>query len=159
MSYMIGTYQYFDNSFLYDVKEFQQPQIPTYEPGSFFDYLQKQHPKWFIILQKAGRLFFFNYKNYTMFIPQEDSISDQLLVNMDRQYALALFNRHTIEGSFDKLVLETSRYQQVSTLVSGKALLIVYNGNQIIIDQTAVILGHESRFPHVITHVISNLLV
>jgi hypothetical protein len=156
---MIGTYQYFDNSFLYDVKEFQQPQIPTYEPGSFFDYLQKQHPKWFIILQKAGRLFFFNYKNYTMFIPQEDSISDQLLVNMDRQYALALFNRHTIEGSFDKLVLETSRYQQVSTLVSGKALLIVYNGNQIIIDQTAVILGHESRFPHVITHVISNLLV
>lgn len=159
MSYMIGAYQYFDNSFLYDVKEFQQPQIPTYEPGSFFDYLQKQHPKWFIILQKAGRLFFFNYKNYTMFIPQEDSISDQLLVNMDRQYALALFNRHTIEGSFDKLVLETSRYQQVSTLVSGKALLIVYNGNQIIIDQTAIILGHENKFPHVITHVISNLLV
>ena len=159
MSYFVGTFQYFDNSFLHDVKDFDQPEIPTYEPGSFFDYLQKEHPKWFIIIQKAGRMFFFNYKTYTMFIPTEESIPENLLVNTDRQYALALFNRHTIEGSFDKAVIETSRYQQVSTLVSGKTLIIVYINNQIVIDQMARVIGNEKRFDNVVTHVISNLLV
>jgi hypothetical protein len=159
MSYFVGTFQYFDNSFLYDVKDFQEPSSPTYEPGSFFDYLQKNHPKWFIIIEKAGRMNFFNNKNYTMFIPQEESIPDYLLVNMDRQYALALFNRHTIEGIYDRNVIETSKYQQVSTLVSGKTLLIVCYNNEIIIDGVARIIGHENQYDNVVAHIISNLLM
>lgn len=159
MSYLIGAYQYFDNSFMYNVKDLPKPEIPTYEPGSFFDHLQKNHPKWFIIIQKAGRMFFFNYKHYTMFIPIEESIPDDLLVNMDRQYALSLFNRHTIEGTYDRNILETSRFQQVSTLVAGKTLVIVCYGNEIIIDQVAQIIGGEKTYPNVVTHMISNLLV
>lgn len=143
MSYLIGAYQYFDNSFLYDTKDYQQPKIPKYLVNTTLGYIQKEYPQWFTIIEKAGRLNFFESKKYTMFIPNNISLS--MLTSMDRQRALHLFNIYTVEGNYNIDILRTSCYQQLQTLISGITINIEYNpnddifyiNNRFIIDNTS----------------------
>lgn len=159
MAYQIGFVPPFENSFLYENKDFQKPKNPEYDTNSLFGYLQKKHPKWFTIIQKANRLNFFQYKSYTMFIPIEQSIPIELITQMDRQTALTLFNYHTLEGMFDKDVLETSRFQNLVTLIPGRDIYLtsVYGINTL--NKNVEILEYNQLFDKVIVHSISSLLI
>ena len=158
MAYMIGAYQYFDDAFLYSKNDYKKPCVPTYPEGSLQFYLKQHHPSWYLLLQKADRLNFFNQVGkYTMFVPVEEVIPKDVLA-YDRQSALTTFNFHTLRGIYDDQVLATSEYQQLTTLIDGRPLEYVNGSNGGILNRRYRIVASNRLFGNVMVHVIDGLL-
>lgn len=124
MSYLIGAYQYFDNQFINDVRNYQQPKsfVPV---SNLLAYLDKNHPRWLWIMKNAGRLYFFqDIRHYTIFLPDDSLFSDETLMNFDKEYCLRLFNKFVVRGWVTKDMLDTSSKQQITSLKSGESLFI-----------------------------------
>lgn len=156
MAYQNGTFQYFDNQFLYNNNDYRKPEIMIYPEDTFLGYIQKEHPLWFILLQKSGRNFN-TMKTYTMFIPMDLTADD--VISMDKNTALEMMNYHTIEGIYPLFVLETSNSQQLNTLISGKMMyLSIYDGD-IIFNNRSRLIGHGPRKDNVLIYTISNHLI
>lgn len=124
MAYLIGAYQYFDDSFLQNTLDFQKP-----KSHSFIDnlsvFMEEHHPYWWWIMKKAKRDMFFQRDNlhaYTMFVPINRTFNTQDLMNFDINFCLTLFNRHVLRGFINKEVLESSPIQQLTTLEYGETL-------------------------------------
>lgn len=157
---MIGAYQYFDDAFLYEKNDYQKPCVPTFPEGSLQAYLKQHHPSWYLILQKADRLRFFDcVGSYTMFVPVESVALATNVVRYDRQSALKAFNLHTLRGFYDEHVLATSPYQQLTTLTDGRTLeYTLVNGRGILDRHCEILPGNLLQFGNVIVHVIQNVL-
>ena len=52
MAYQIGFVPPFDNSFLYENKDYQKPNNPQYPPNSLFGYLQKNIQNGLLLYKK-----------------------------------------------------------------------------------------------------------
>ena len=157
MAYLNGTFQYFDNSFLYQPQDYRKPIVKQYSPDSLFGYLQQYHPKWFMIMEKAHRLDYFFQDSYTMFIPQEESLDEEFMLTFDRQTALQLFNYHTTKGFYEKANLETSKFQYINTLIQGgDPIFVISNGQNITLNNNACIIKYNIQFGNIILHIISN---
>lgn len=154
MAYMIGAYQYFDDAFLYSKQDLQQPKVITYTDDSLLGFLKNNFPDWYLIIQKAGRLNYFNNnQRYTMFVPiQQDT---KRILTFDRQSALHAFNLHTMRGSYDKAVLNTSQFQYLSTLTDGQPL---YYSDDGMINRHFKILQYDLVFDNVTIHIISDYI-
>lgn len=156
MAYFVGAYQYFDNKFLYDHQDLHKPEKKEYLPGTLLHFLKTNFPQWYLIMEKAGRLDFFDsVGSYTLFVPNAQS---QLILSYDRQAALQTFNTHTLKGFYDKEVLETSAFQYLNTLIDGKPILYTTNNDIGVINRTNPILQYNLVFDNVIVHVISNYI-
>lgn len=162
MAYMNGTFQYFDNTFLWDRQDYGKPVDVQYPEDTLFGYLQSHHPKWLLILQKAHRENLFGFQpnsSYTMLVPVEDSIPESLLTSMDRNTAYTLFNYHTLKGAYDKDVLQTSRFQYLNTLTDGQTIYYLSTPDGIgVLNRTSTILQYNIRFGNVVLHIISGIL-
>ena len=161
MAYTNGTFQYFDNSFMYNIKDFNKPIDKKYDPNTLLGYIQINHPKWFMILEKADRLHFFqkSYHNiWTMFIPNEDSLSFEFILNCDKNASLNLFNYHTLKGYYDKNILETSRFQNLNNLINGQSIYCISLPNEILLNHKVMIQKYDILYENVIMHIISSLL-
>jgi uncharacterized surface protein with fasciclin (FAS1) repeats len=156
-----GTFQYFDNAFLYDHQDFQKQKITTFPSNTLQGYLQSNHPKWFLLLEKAGRLDFFDksrHLNYTMFVPIESSIDEQFLLSFDKQYSLRTFNYHTLVGSYTKDVLETSNFQCLNTLIDGNPVYFQSFQGHGVLNRSEKIVQYNIQFGNVMIHLISGML-
>lgn len=155
MTYLIGAYQYFDDSFLQDTLDYQRPIVQTVR-DDITKYLEEHHPKWLWIMRKAKRFNFFqmdpNHK-YTMFLPDESTFSMIDLMNVDIQYCLMLFNKHVVHGKITRNVLDSSSIQQISSLTSGEPLYI----NRGIINDIWEIVQYDIHVDNVTIHVIHSL--
>lgn len=162
MAYTNGTFQYFDNSFLWDRADYSKPTQITYPPATLFGYLQKHHPKWLLVLQRAGKEHLFQFQpnsSFTMFVPTDDSLSNAMIVNMDKSTAITMFNYHTLRGAYDKNVLETSRFQHLHTLIDGQPIYYFSSPNgEGILNRTQNVLEYDITFGNVIIHTISGPL-
>lgn len=155
MAYMIGAYQYFDDAFLYAPNDYKKPCVPTYPEGSLQAYLKQNHPSWYLLLQKADRLDFFNrVGTYTMFVPIEDSLPKDIILPYDRQSALATFQLHTLRGMYNDEVLATSPYQQLMTLTDG--LPLEYTNGWL--DRRVRLVPSNRVFGNVMIHLVDGLL-
>jgi len=163
MAYMNGTFQYFDNTFLWDRQDYKKPTIHEYPPGTLFGYLQEHHPKWLLVLKAAHRENLFTFtpnSSFTMFIPIEDSIPDQLITSMDRNTAWTIINGHTLQGAYTKDVLGTSRYQNLSTLTDGNTIYYTCTTDGIgILNRRESVLKYNIQYGNIILHLISGLLL
>lgn len=157
MAYINGSHQYFDNSFLYNVRDFHRPEKPRYDKNSLKGYLFNNHPKWFSIMEIADRLDFFQqgyFSLWTMFIPDESILSNLDIINMDRNTALKIFNYHTLKGFYNQNILKTSRYQELSTLIYGQTLKI---SDYDILNYSSKIIKYDIIHENVIIHIFSSL--
>jgi hypothetical protein len=162
MAYINGTFQYFDNSFLWDRTDYAKPTKVTYAPSTLFGFLQEHHPKWLLVLQRADKEHLFQFQpnsSFTMFVPTEESLSDAMVVNMDKSTAIAMFEYHTLRGAYDKSVLETSRFQHLNTLIDGQPIYYFSTPNgKGILNRSQTILEYNISFASVILHIISGPL-
>jgi hypothetical protein len=161
MAYLNGTFQYFDNSFLYETKDYNKPTKIEYDPTTLLGYIFYNHPKWYLILQKADRLTYFEkgyFSLWTMFIPEESMITILDIENMDRNTALKIFNLHVLPGFFNKAILQTSRYQELNTLTDGKMLELYCIDDIFVIDKRSKIIHFDIIYENVVMHIISHLL-
>lgn len=158
MAYQNGTFQYFDNQFLYAKNDFKKPSIIEYPEDSYPGYLQKYYPRWFILLQKSGRIHYFqSMKKYTMFIPNDVSIDD--ILKSDKNTALKYINYHTLEGHFPLNVLMTSRNQNLNTLIDGMMLYTNIINNEFIINNYSKIIEADIYRDNIIFHIIDHRLL
>lgn len=159
MAYMIGAYQYFDNAFLYASNDYKKPCVPVHPPGSLQAYLQQHHPSWYVLLQKADRLNFFDsVGSYTMFVPAEEVIPKERILQFDRQASLHTFNMHTLRGFYDNRVFATSEYQQLNTLIDGRPIEYVNFRGEGLLNRRYRILASNQPFGNVMIHVIDGIL-
>lgn len=162
MAYTNGTFQYFDNTYLWDRADFRKPVQPRYDPSTLFGYLQTHHKKWLLVLQRAGKEDVFGFRPngaLTMFVPLEESIPDELVVGMDKSVATALFNYHTMRGAYDQASLETARFQHLHTLTDGASILYTHlPGGSSMLNRSRTIVQPNIQFGNVIIHVISGIL-
>ena len=160
---MNGTFQYMDNSFLWERHDDRKLFKPVYEEGTVLQYLESQHPKWFMILQKAGRCHMFatQYANntFTMFIPTEESIPDEVVLDMDRSIAYTIVNNHILKGIYEKETLQTSRVQMLTTLTVGEPIYCTtFSDGTCVLNSETTIVHPDIRVGDVIVHVISDML-
>lgn len=159
---MNGTFQYFDNRFLWDRQDYNKPTRIEYPENTLFGYLQKHHPKWLMVLEKAERESLFRFQpnsSFTMFVPVEDSIPQDLINSMDRNTAFTIFNYHTLRGKYDKDVLMTSRFQYLNTLIDGQSIYYLSTPDGMsVLNRSDTILVYDITFGNVIIHLISGLL-
>jgi uncharacterized surface protein with fasciclin (FAS1) repeats len=133
MAYLIGAYQYFDDSFLQSASDYYKPNDGKSNDDILTNYWETHHPKWLWILRKAKRESYFQKDSghkYTIFLPDESTFTETDLMNFDIQYCLHLFNTHVIHGHIDNPVLNSSAFQQLSTLEYGE-FLFVKDGNRV----------------------------
>jgi uncharacterized surface protein with fasciclin (FAS1) repeats len=127
MAYLIGAYQYFDDSFLQSASDYHKPNAGNQTNDILINYWEMHHPKWLWIMRKAKRDLYFQNDSghqYTIFVPDEDTFTQTDLMNLDIQYCLHLFNTHVIHGKIDCPVLHSSAFQQLSTLEYGEFLFV-----------------------------------
>lgn len=156
MAYLIGAYQYFDDSFLQETLDYRRPKKPEEESiarNNISTYLDRNHPQWAYIIRQARRDNFFRSDPdhaYTMFVPDEETFSTNDLMNFDIQHCLVLFNRHILHGRIDRAVLQSSPIQQLSTLRSGEPLYFDHG----IINGVWEITSYDKCIDNVTIHVI-----
>lgn len=162
MAYMNGTFQYFDNTFLWDRRDYPKPVRVEYASDTLFGYLQEHHPKWLVVLKKAQRENLFSFQpnsSYTLFVPVEESIPEDLITSMDRNTATVMFNYHTLKGQFDKEVLMTARFQYLNTLIDGQSIYYLTTPDGIgVLNRIQTILKYDIQFGNVTVHVVSGML-
>jgi len=153
MAYQNGTFQYFDNQFLYHKNDYKKPNIVHYPEGTFQEYLQQNYPKWFLLLQKSGRIDYFrSMKNYTMFVP--NNISTEDVINSDKNTALRLINYHTLQGCFPLNVIMTSENQSLNTLIDGIMIYANVMNDELILNNYSKIIKSDIYRENIIIHII-----
>lgn len=167
MAYQIGAYESLDNTFLEYPRDPWKPCVVEYQPGTLLHYLKTNHPKYFLVIQMAGRLTFLQnlgLKHYTLLIPSEEALGGFDLSHMDRDTALQIFNTHTIEGIFSKDVIMTSNTQTLNTLIPGQPLYVVsVSGRRgtepvVMINGAARIIDFNMEFAGVLVHMLNNVI-
>jgi hypothetical protein len=156
MAYLIGAYQYFDDQFIKDARNFQTPN--SFTPSTpLLSYLHTYHPKWLWIMKNARRQNYFTddtNQAYTLFLPDEGNFTDLDLINFDKDYCLRLFNKFTVKGYLTKSVLQTSPNQQISSLKPGESL---YIQNSKYVNNEFVITKYDILFDNICIHIINHL--
>lgn len=160
MAYFVGAYEYFDNKFLYDHQDLQKPKIKEYPVGSLLHFLKTNFSLWYLIMEKAGRLNFFDsVGTYTLFVPLSSSEEIRnMILSYDRQSALHTFNTHTLKGFYDKEVINTSQFQYLNTLIDGKPIFYNTYDNIGMINRQHQVLQYNLVFDNVIVHIISDYI-
>lgn len=163
MAYMNGTFQYMDNSFLWERRDDRKMSMPIYDEGTVLQYLESKHPKWFTILQKAGRCHLLDtqyaHNTFTMFIPVEQSIQEDDVLDMDRNTAYRVINNHMLKGIYEKETLQTSRVQTLNTLTVGEPIFCTtFSDGTCVLNEGTTIVHPDIRVGDIIVHIISNML-
>lgn len=161
---MNGSFQYFDNTFLWDRADYRKPTLTEYPSSTLFGYLQTHHPKWLLVLQRAQRQDLFGFQPYassfTMFVPMEESLDDNMIVNLDKSQACQMFDYHTLRGKYAVNVLNTSKFQHLNTLIDGQYIyyMSTQDGEGGILNRRETIVEKDKVFGNVIVHILSGLL-
>lgn len=164
MAYTNGTFQYFDDAFMRDRADYRKPTMLQYPSSTLFGYLQSHHPKWLLILQRAGRDRLFGCypvaSSYTLFVPREEAIPDASVVNMDISQAIALFDSHTMRGKYSLQALNTTKFQNLNTLMDGQTIFYVRtpDGRGGVLNRRETIVEPDVVYGNVILHIISGAL-
>lgn len=151
-----GTFQVFDDTSFLSIQG--KPIKETYKENTIISFLIKNHPKFAYIIQRAQwdwKLSDTNSK-FTLFVPLEESISDDFLLTIDINTAINILKRHLMDGIFPKRVLETSIFQELQ-MKRGINELYLQN-NQFIINNYIKIIYMDIKLQNGFIHIIDSLL-
>jgi len=98
-------------------------------PGSLMDYLNQYHPKFAYIVKKGefARLFGDTQFRGTLFLPKEESLEENVVMNMDTNTCRTVIRYHVMDGFYPKSVLMTSPFQQLQPRMQGQLILASIN--------------------------------
>tara|TARA_X000000950_G_C13712342_1_gene576750 strand:+ start:275 stop:790 length:516 start_codon:yes stop_codon:yes gene_type:complete len=136
-----------------------------YDPSCLMSYLIQNHPK-FASIVKNSKYYVgvFSDRQYrgTIFIPNEKSIPESLMNNMDINFSRRFIDAHSMEGFFPKTVLMTSPYQQLQSRTKGQMITAamyqvpsLQNKISLILNDSAVIEKFDIKTDNAFVHIIS----
>jgi uncharacterized surface protein with fasciclin (FAS1) repeats len=157
-----GTYEFFNNEFAFPESAYRPcPLIKTYQEGTVMWYIEKYHPK-FAFLVKTSRL---DYRmddpqfQGTVFLPLEESIVQDEIINADANTATKIVRYHFMNGLFPRDVLYTSPYQQLQPSMDGNYIMAtITDKGAMILNYTTPILYYDIQLSNGIIHIVSQLL-
>lgn len=136
----------------------------TFHPSCLMAYLEKNHPKFSQIVKNTkyyvGIFSDLQFRG-TLFVPRDDSISEDLLRSMDINFCRRFVEYHMMDGYFPKNVLFTSPYQQLQTKIKGQYLTAaMYELSNkkltMVLNNASMIESYDNRIQNAFVHVISN---
>lgn len=119
----------------------------TFPEDSLMYYIEKNHPKYAFIVKKAdlaGQFADLQFRG-TVFIPKEESLNENMVMNLDQNTARTIVKYHLMIGFFPKAVLTASAYQKLQPAIKSEiitaALYRMHDGNVTTVfnDETHVI--------------------
>lgn len=95
-----------------------------YEENTVMDILNKFHPKFAYMVKKAKLAQQFADLQFrgTIFAPMEESLEEDLIINMDINTCRTIVKYHFMVGFFPKDVLISSMYQQLQPALSSQQI-------------------------------------
>jgi hypothetical protein len=148
-----------DYRFTYDRQDYRSAVVPpNYVSHTVMDTIQQLFPRFAVIVQTGLLDLDLNdiTSAYTVFVPAEELWDDAIILNMDQNTARNTVLYSTLIGTYDRRVLDTSRFQWLATRETGQSLL--YNSDFQTLNYTVPILQYDIRCRNGIIHVIGGLL-
>ena len=110
-------------------------------PGSLMDYLDKYHPKFAYIVKKGEFAQIFSDSQFrgTLFLPKEESLNENVVMNMDINTCRTVIRYHVMDGFYPKEVLMTSPFQQLQPRLHGQTIVASINWVPFLNMQTIVL--------------------
>jgi len=157
-----GTVEFFNNEFAFPEAAYRPcPIVKTYQEGTVMWYIDKYHPK-FAFLVKTARL---DWRmddpqfQGTVFLPLEESIQEDGILNTDPNTAIKTVRYHFMNGLFPRDVLYTSPYQQLQPSMDGNYIMAtITDKNEMILNYTTPIIYYDVLLKNGIIHIVSQLL-
>jgi uncharacterized surface protein with fasciclin (FAS1) repeats len=158
-----GTFEFYDDAFAYPESVFRPvPAIKeSYPENSVMWYINKFHPKFAFLIKRArlDRQMGDPEFNGTVFLPLEDSILEDDIVNMDTNTARKIVKYHFMMGFFPKNVLFTSPYQQLQSTMKGSFIWAqMPTPDSMLLNFSTPIVYYDIKMVNGIIHIIHNLL-
>ena len=137
--------------------------LTTPPPGSLMDYLDRYHPKFAYIVKKGEFAQIFSDTQFrgTLFLPKEESLDENLVMNMDINTCRTVIRYHVMDGFYPKEVLMTSPFQQLQPRLHGQTIVAsIYwvpflNMETIVLNNCSPIEQFDIKCTNAYVHIIS----
>jgi hypothetical protein len=135
-------------------------------PNSLMSFLNIHHPKFAYIVKKAEfeRIFGDELFRGTLFLPKEESLDENVVMNMDINTSRNVVEYHVMNGFYPKNVLTTSSFQQLQPRKEGHQILAsihwvpFLNRETVVLNNIAPIEIFDIKCINAYVHVISQPL-
>ena len=137
--------------------------LTTPPPGSLMDYLDKYHPKFAYIVKKGEFAQIFSDTQFrgTLFLPKEESLDENVVMNMDINTCRTVIRYHVMDGFYPKEVLMTSPFQQLQPRLQGQTIVAsihwvpFLNMETIVLNNCSPIEQFDIKCSNAYVHIIS----
>jgi len=158
MAGIYGNDPVFDYRFTYE-NEFQSREKCKKEltNGSLASLIQEINPKWHSLLIKADLLWKLDdvQFNATVFLPQYESIPENLVLNSDKDTARSIVKYHMMMGVIPRNVLATSQGQKLMSTIKGQDIYAYWpNTTTLFLNNTSRVLEFDMFANNGVLHII-----
>ena len=157
-----GTYEFFNNAFAFPEEVYKPATIMgKYPKNSVMWYIDKYHPKFAFIVKKAQMDMRMGDPQFlgTVFLPVEESIDEDSMLNMDVNTANKIVRYTYMRGLFPRNVLYSSPYQQLQSSMDGSYIwATITDKNIMVLNYTTPVLHWDIVLDNGVIHVVGGVL-
>jgi uncharacterized surface protein with fasciclin (FAS1) repeats len=157
-----GICEFYNNDYLNPINVFKtDPKKINYPENSIMDYLEKKHKK-FAFIAKLAKLDWYLSDimlRSTLFLPLEESINENILLNMDINTARRIIKYHLMTGLFPFKVINTSPYQELQSTIKGSTITCILYNNLYVLNNDNPIIHVDINLNNGLIHIIQKMLI
>jgi hypothetical protein len=157
-----GTFEFFNNTFAFP-EEVYKPKVVmgSYPKNTVMWYIDTYHPKFAFIVKKAQMDMRMADPQFlgTVFLPLEESIDEDSLLNMDMNTANKIVRYTYMRGLYPRRVIYTSPYQQLQSSMDGAYIwATITDKNIMVLNYTIPVVYWDITLDNGMIHVIDGVL-
>jgi len=157
-----GTYEFLNNDFAFPESVYKpKVEMASYPKNTVMWYIDSYHPKFAFIVKKAQMDMRMGDPQFqgTVFLPLEESIDEDSILNMDMNTANKIVRYTYMRGLFPRRVLYTSPYQQLQSSMDGSYIWATITDKDIMmLNYIRPVVHWDIVLDNGMIHVISGLL-